>query len=379
MIDTKGRVYFKNLDALRCLAAFMVVFLHIYEGWHGYFSHPDFIPLDENHAITKEGMFIDTFFRNGSLGVDIFFLISGFLITYLLIAEKTQTGTIHVKFFYFRRMLRIWPLYFFILIITPFVISWLGKKSPDYLPNIFFLNNFLCIATKEWTYPFSHLWSICIEEHFYIFWPLLISVVPFKRLSEVLIGIVMISIFYRFYIYYTNDNWYFKIYLHTISRMDALAIGGLAAIHHFKKPFGFEINRLPRVMLLFIAIFLLVIDYHFNWEGLFLASFKKYIYLILFGYLMLNFSFNSRPLINPPFWVNYLGKISYGIYMYSNILVTVIAEKIMIVFELDSFLLFAVMNIAFTILISAISYEFFEKHFLKLKTKFELVSSSRTP
>lgn len=375
----QNRIYFKNLDALRCLAAFMVVGVHVYEGWLGYSGYPSYFTLDQNYKPTGFSLFIDKFLRNGTLGVDIFFLISGFLICYLLIAEKKQNGTLDLKRFYIRRCLRIWPLYYLVIAISPLIISWMDKASPHYLSNLFFYNNFHSIQTGEWTFPFGHLWSICIEEHFYLICPMIVLIVNRKWLPGVFVGLVLISILYRSYAFLFENNW-FKLYLHTFSRFDALIIGCLAAIWHFESPFKPTSTKFTRVVILVIFILMMLFDYHFNWESLFMSAFKKYLYLLTAGYLMVNFVFNPSPLFSPPKWINYLGKISFGIYMYSNILVPIIAEKWMKYFTSPgiAFFAFLSMNIILTVIIAAFSYEFFEKFFLKLKVKFEVIKPSES-
>ena len=124
MKDSKQVVYFKNIDILRFAAVFLVLFAHAYEGWCGWFGKPGFMTVDGNHTdFTNFGSYLNTTFTNGGIGVDIFFLISGFLITYLLLVEENETQTIAVKSFYMRRILRIWPLYYLIIGLSFFLFS----------------------------------------------------------------------------------------------------------------------------------------------------------------------------------------------------------------------------------------------------------------
>lgn len=372
-----AKIHFKNLDALRALAAFLVVVVHLYEAWLNYAGYPTFFTFDQNHKPKGGSLFFDMIMRNGTIGVDLFFMISGFLICYLLLVEKEKFGTISLKKFFLRRSLRIWPLYFLIIAIAPLVVSWLGKPSPDYLPNIFFLNNFHAISTQEWTFPFGHLWSICVEEHFYLVCPFIVLFVPRKHLITAFLLLISISLFYRAYIFFATNDWYLKMYMHSIARMDEIVIGCLAAVIHFNTPFEFKTSKSVRIILFIVFLLLFSVDYHYYWENAFLSIFKKYSYLLLAGFLMLNFVFHEKPLFSPPKWINYLGKISFGIYMYSNIIVTVVAES-----SLEkiggwrfSSLIFSIIVVGTTIGISAISYELFEKPLLKLKSRFELVNT----
>src|SRR4051812_13587616 len=101
------RIYFRNLDILRFVAAYMIVVLHCYFGWKVRFGNPAFL----TSSLSNSGLDrLELIMHNLSFGVDIFFLISGFLITYLLLSEKEKTGQVDVLKFYIRRAYRIWPL-----------------------------------------------------------------------------------------------------------------------------------------------------------------------------------------------------------------------------------------------------------------------------
>src|SRR5687767_4831852 len=106
--DTQ-RIHFNNLDTLRFLAAYMIVLLHCFFGWKVKFGQPQFLTSLSTKWTDKLEMVMHKF----SFGVDIFFIISGFLITYLLLSEREKTGKVDVIKFYIRRAFRIWPLYFF--------------------------------------------------------------------------------------------------------------------------------------------------------------------------------------------------------------------------------------------------------------------------
>jgi peptidoglycan/LPS O-acetylase OafA/YrhL len=151
-----------NLDLIRFVAALMIIFLHAYEAWVGWFGQVGLLSNGTFKTLSYSGAFIDQFIRNLGHGVDVFFLISGFLITYLLLEEKKAIGKISIWKFMVRRSLRIWPLYFLIIAIGPVLVSWLQETSPNYTWNLLFIGNFDVIFTEKWLYPFAHLWSICM-------------------------------------------------------------------------------------------------------------------------------------------------------------------------------------------------------------------------
>ena len=133
------RVYFQNLDVIRFIAAFMVVLVHAYEAWCGWYGQIGILSNGTYKDLSFGGKFVDTFIRNLGIGVDIFFLISGFLITYILLEEKKRFNKISIGKFMIRRALKIWPLYFFLIAITPFLVAWVDSPSPNYFVNLVFI------------------------------------------------------------------------------------------------------------------------------------------------------------------------------------------------------------------------------------------------
>ena len=154
------REYFKGLNGIRAVAAVGVMISH---------------SLQEMHNFGFKRMSALQF---GGIGVTIFFTLSGFLITYLLLKEIENYKTIDIRKFYLRRVLRIWPLYFFYVLLV-FVCSRYLFLSPldnwkyIYLYVLFFSN----LAFNFNVYPnfMGHLWSIAIEEQFYAFWPFVLK------------------------------------------------------------------------------------------------------------------------------------------------------------------------------------------------------------
>ncbi len=372
-------IYFANLDILRFIAAFMVVIAHAYEGWCGWWGYPGFMSVDGDHkTLSSFGNYANTVIKNGGFGVDVFFLISGFLITYILLAEKDLTGKIDIKKFFIRRGFRIWPLYFLLIAVTPFIVSWLNKPSPDYLSTALFYNNFHSMTTGNWEYPFAHFWSICVEEHFYLVWPFLVAFIPNRYLLNTFWTVLFISVFARFGFNLYGKGFYY-MYLHTLSRMDVLAIGAIGAYMYFNKSLRFTIPKYVRIALYFLFIVVYASEPYNIYDGMFLACFRKYFYVAVIAIGMSNFLLNPDALISfkKKNVFHYLGKVSYGVYMYSNILIAIIIEKIIAPYNMVNMYLYFFLNIALTIIISIISYELFEKQFLKLKTRFEVVKTSR--
>jgi peptidoglycan/LPS O-acetylase OafA/YrhL len=266
-----GRIYFEHLDVLRFIAAIMIILLHSYESI-GWFEKPIVAQLD----FISNNSYADQFIKNLGIGVDVLFLISGFLITFLLLEEKKRFGKIAIKKFIIRRILRLWPVYFAIVLVAPILVILTKSPDPNYLPNIFFLGNFDTISTQSWDYPFQHFWSICIEEHFYFVWPFVIAFVPLKYLLRVLIGFVIVSIGFRCYAFQYMDHSWYQIYLNTLSRMDVIVVGAIAGYFYSQKKFEFNLPRYARLALLAILLISLSLYPVSSWESLLEAGFKKY-------------------------------------------------------------------------------------------------------
>lgn len=206
--------YFKELDGVRGLAAIMVVLFHIKQSGVGH----DIVA----RTLYKAGNF-------GQTGVILFFVLSGFLITRILLVSKYKES--YFKKFYIRRSLRIFPLYYLALAIYVIIIPYFttGKVVPFsqswsfwvYLQNIGF--------TFKWslTGP-NHFWSLAVEEHFYLVWPFAVYFLSEKWLLRAIGLIVASSIIIR--VIMLNLG-YGGIFYFTFTTMDCLAIGGLVALN----------------------------------------------------------------------------------------------------------------------------------------------------
>jgi hypothetical protein len=175
---TIKRNYRPELDVLRFIA-FMIVFI---------VHRMDFIPIDPARHYWLYNLCL-----LGDLGVSVFFLLSAFLITELLFRESDGTGTIQLKAFYMRRILRIWPLYFFVffgLVLLERFVHYAGAKDPtSWLAFTFFAGNWwICLHGWVPAYPVNPLWSISVEEQLYI-------AVPIIALVGRRLGVKAISLF----------------------------------------------------------------------------------------------------------------------------------------------------------------------------------------
>ncbi len=202
----------RQLDAVRGLAV-ILVFVH----------NTDIYP----------SLHLGLIARNGWMGVDLFFVLSGFLITGILVDTKKSEG--YFKNFYTRRCLRIWPLYYsailFMFVVVPLlrpseVPTVFGPRSSPWWAYPLFLQNFLIPVPTNATGLLGVTWSLAVEEQFYLVWPLVVRVCSEAQVRKIALGVIAISPALRFYLSLHGVN----IYSNTFCRLDGLTAGALLAL-----------------------------------------------------------------------------------------------------------------------------------------------------
>lgn len=300
-IYAAGKRYYPCLNGLRAIAALLVLFTHI-ERIRQPLGMPGLIDFKFNEFL-------------GGLAVTFFFTLSGFLITSLLLAEKTTQGTIRLRRFFINRALRIWPLYLVVLIAGYLVSVFLMRDTPrnpmgnGFLLNLLFLPN-LAFALGILPEILIHLWSVGTEEQFYLVWPFLLKRLPPKILPRLFLGIIVFWGVARGIIRLTGPDWLNILLFRT--RIDCMAIGGFAALFPFDKerwkPLNDLVLRRATGPLAAIAFALLLIVSHRYHESLY------QLYALLSALLILRVIDRPVKLLESPV-PRFLGKISYGIYL----------------------------------------------------------------
>ena len=376
--STNTKVYFENLNAIRFIAASFVIVAHI-EFFKKLFHLPNFF---ENEVISIIGR----------LGVVLFFVLSGFLISYLLFVEKEVTNTISVRKFYIRRILRIWPLYFFIITLAFFVFPYIKffkipnedlsswhRKVYEFLLFCFLLPN---LASSIRIFPFlpfaSHTWSIGVEEQFYLIWPILIKKIKNRWVLMALVIAIylLINKIVTLLPFFEGLNVLKQFVQHT--PIDCMAIGGIFALIAYEKTkLVLKIRKflfLKSVQWICLLTTLYLIGIGFR-----LKEYHYEFYALFFGILVVNFACNSNRIFSMENTVfNYLGKISYGLYMYHPIVI-VLMIKTLVIFKMeDNLILLYTLVFTFTILLSSLSYKYFESIFINKKEKYTEVISGES-
>jgi len=375
------KIYFKNFDGIRTLA-FTVVFISHICLFNSYLlSNKYFLFLKSNILV------------NGYLGVNLFFTLSGFLITFFLLKEKQKTGEVNIKAFYLKRILRIWPLYFITLLLG-ISICYLVTHYHLYFPfrgceteiekieyYFFFASNFALIDQENIIPVIGVLWSISIEEQFYLIWPLIIWFIPDKHLLKIFFAIVLASVIFRYY-NYSNDK---IIQYHTLSCMTYLTFGAISAYYFFQESsivsfIKNEFKKKKYFIYAFSIVFLIsrkfLSSYIYDYSIYrFYSSVESVVISFLFSFFILDqaiVSGTSFQLKNYK-WLTSIGKYTYGAYCYHMIAIFIISGIFNFINIKEGFFVQFIMSFiiayVFTLYLSKVSYEKIEKLFLEIKDK----------
>jgi len=366
-------IFFPGLNGLRALAALSVVVFHLTMEFADFNLDPHLLGTLANGS--PKG------FAMAGFGVTIFFALSGFLITYLLLAEK-QKQEINIKNFYVRRILRIWPLYYLYLVAVLIVIFYFGFRfnGSVLLMYNFFAANFPFVLENiphiaESTLPFlRHYWSLGVEEQYYLFWPWVVKKIK-SRLTAFVISFISIFIILKFVFHFLFPQTIIAACFNVI-RFDCMLIGSLGAIFYFNKQALFLklcTSKIAQALAWFIILLLLLNRFH-------IASIIDHeiisgvtVILILGQITVKNRLINLDNKI-----CDFLGKISYGMYVIHPLIIF-FSARILKGIEMPAVLKYIFVYsfvTGVTIFISWLSYEYFEKRFLKIKMKYTTVASS---
>ena len=358
-----ARRHFPTLDALRLLAFSKTFLAHVQLG-----SFP----------------VLDQLRRGSGLGVPFFFVLSGFLITYLACDEKRQTGGLRLKNFYWRRMLRIWPLYYTVVALglaIPVVLRWLHQPggtdgyAPTWWVSLLFLDNYktMWLQQSPSVSVLAVLWSLCVEEHFYLIWGLLIAFVPLRHMRWVLAGGIVLGLACR--ILYSRIG---IVPLDLPTRIDLFAWGGVPAlllVHN--RPWAEALSRrIPTAVGWAYLLFVIA----FAWQVGLVPPANASWYLsaagLLFSGLVFLILAPARPwqlaATNP---LCQLGVYTYGLYMWHEVGHGVakrtfqgLGWSLATPLNAGAYLLMA---LVISIVLALLSYRFIEQPFLRLKNQFK--------
>jgi len=361
LTKVSNKYYFENLDGLRFFA-FLAVFLA-----HSFYTR-DEVLLQNNflQGVLRIGGL-------GTLGVNFFFVLSGYLITYLLEKEYLRNRRIDIKAFYVRRTLRIWPLFYSMVLVgfvlQPYIMKLIGEpyiESANLPYYIFFVNNY---DVAPYSAVLGVLWSIAVEEQFYLFWPLLLFVFPKFRFTT-MFGVIFLSFIWR--------QAGLGFYTDTLTSVGDMAMGGVLGylschserfvqkVSHIKKGFIISIYLIGTILIYQLPLF----------SGTLFYSSYRLLLSILFGFIILEQNYSAHSffkLSNYPA-ISFLGRYTYGLYVLHFVSIYLVGK----LFEylqwknlLNLLISETIISLLLSIVLAYCSYHLFEKPFLNLKLKFQ--------
>lgn len=348
--------YFPQLDSLRAIAVLLVIISHWFANEH----------------------FLNRYIANGILGVTLFFVLSGFLITGILLKSKTKLETggslgRAFKVFYVRRSLRIFPVYYLLLVVLFFFN--IASIRESFWWHFFYSSNFYFWIKDAFAGSLSHLWSLAVEEQFYLLWPALILLIPQRYFIKVLLaGVIIGSIFRLLFVTDVSD----MARLLMPASLDSFCIGGLLAYGRTTELNWYKKYLQKQTIFIFFAFGLITLV-HFPFFKQLPRALNSSLYFLFisvaFGILInrVSYSVNTpviKHILNNKVLL-YIGKISYGVYLFHNFMPYFYGVKIS--FISPNLSLYAIQLFRFFILITlaSLSWHFIEKPFLSLKKRYE--------
>ena len=369
--SVRPRSFYKpELDALRFFAFSWVCAMHYLRYSAGALAA---------HGFPKAiAVVIASLLRAGVFGVDLFFALSSYLITELLLREKDSFGSVDVRSFYLRRILRIWPLYFLFigLCMIPFfnpghALTW------RYVACLLLLAGNWGVILYWWPVPsvVGPLWTVSIEEQFYLLWPPLVARLSKRGIAIAAATLLAAGFALRFVLVWLYPISAFPtnhiIWCNTVAHIDPIAAGILVAVLlHDKRV---SVGAIARISLIVFGVALLACLSNWSLD----ESYQLRMLPNLIGFPLIALGASSLLVgvmdwsIAVPKFLVYLGKISYGLYVFHE-MGMFIADKLL---RSNHGGIHLVASFAITVGMSILSYRYFESPFLRLKNRLAHIHS----
>jgi peptidoglycan/LPS O-acetylase OafA/YrhL len=364
------RFYRPELDALRFFAFLGVFIFHAAPRTMEFYDAAGY-----PHWLSS---LLISIFGAGAYGVDLFFALSAYLITSLLLRERAATGALDLRGFYLRRILRIWPLY---LAFVAFA-AIMAKALPGQVLPWHYVAGYSLLA-GNWIYVFyglpasfaTPLWTVSIEEQFYLTWPLALRKASVRVMAIIAVGILVVANAWRVWLAVSAAP-VERIEYNTFTRLDPIAFGILIALFGHKLP---SFTRVQRVVLLCggVATWVAVFAFTVTFDASMVTTWRMAVghpFTALASAAVLLSVLGSQHGFLRSKTLLYLGKISYGLYVlhefahFCAIRLVHASTPGMVVAQ-------SIVGLALTIVLAAASYRWLESPFLRLKERFAHVQS----
>ncbi len=314
-----------SLDGLRAVSIIIVIL------GHASFMYKGLLPNIAQYFAIQQ-----------SLGVSIFFVISGFLINSFLIREKSKTGVVDLKLFYFKRLFRIFPPFYLYLALSFYILGYLSITKPtglEVLSAATYTWNYV-LVTNNWFY--GHSWSLAVEEQFYMIWPIVFALVSLKFSKKMPIILIFIGPILRVATYFLFPEWRGRISIMFHTRVDTLMFGCLLAYYHhdgLTEKFNTIIKKYNIHLAAFVLLFLFKPVLSFLFEGKYtmtvgysiegMSVVSLLIYILYLDKESIVFRFLNAKIMC------HVGILSYGLYLWQQFF---LAHSISFSFDLARFL-----------------------------------------
>jgi len=378
--STSAQDHLPVLDGIRGIAILFVLLNH--------FSSSEMEPALRTGSWIERAY--NTFVHAGGCGVDLFFVLSGFLITRILIRARGKKKA--WRNFYSRRALRIFPLYYFaltlVLVLVPAVSKeagtaivdirrhqiWLWTYTNNYLP-------WLGVELQQSWLNLDHFWSLAVEEQFYLVWPFLVFWLPARRIYWVLGGVVLTAVVTKLFSLHAGNR--MATYMMTPCRFDALAMG--AAIAYLAARPGGLASFLPTARWLLVGsagtlVLIGAVSHSASWLW-WTTALVHTVFPVLFAAVLAH-AIEARPRILRRVlsigFLRFFGKYSYGIYVWHGLMLPLFPMLLPVTWfedlvgnRLAGVLVFTVVATGFSVIAALVSWTFVESPFLSLKSRFK--------
>lgn len=365
-----GRFYSPELDVLRFFAFFGVFVFHAAPRTMDFYAAAGFP--------SRLSTFLISTFGAGAYGVDLFFALSSYLITSLLLREREAAGSLDLRSFYIRRILRIWPLYLgFVAFAAIAALLLPGQNLP-----LRYVAGYTLLA-GNWIYVFYGLpasfaiplWTVSIEEQFYLAWPVVLRKASVRATAVVAIAVLLVANAWRIALVVTGAPAQAMEY-NTFTRLDPIALGILIALFRNRLPAFSRWQRIPLLcagIAAWIATFWVTVCLYPSKLCTWQSAVGHFLTAVASAAILLSVMGSQHVLLRDKRLL-YLGKISYGLYVLHEF-AHFCAMRLLPAATPRQVIAQSIIGLALTILLAVASYRWLESPFLRLKERFAYVQS----